>query len=217
MPPPVTMFFQSQGKIGLTQISVTSERPCQVGGGSRSPPIYLGSRAKFSPKLIFPWKVASIPTHLTLFQNFFSITPPKISENWFHWKIAKNEWNFQNLWFLSYFNLQYLKKTHFLHRLQFQTKKVWFIWKKIRKNQIFWIFFFKIDTDQLSSIAIFSNLWQGITKLSCSMFWKGFEDKSHQRRAHYLKPRRNGGPIPTGGGSRSPPPHWLGLRFLGVC
>ena len=53
-----------------------------AGGGSRSPPIYLGSGAKFSPKIMFPWKVASIPTHLTLFQNFFSITPPKISENW---------------------------------------------------------------------------------------------------------------------------------------
>ena len=39
------------------------------------------------------------------------------------------------------------------------------------------------------------------------MLWKGFENKSHQRRARYLKPHRNGGPIPTGwGGSRSPPP-----------
>ena len=38
------------------------------------------------------------------------------------------------------------------------------------------------------------------------MLWKRFEIKSHQRRACYLKPRRNGGPIPTGGGSRSPPP-----------
>ena len=43
------------------------------------------------------------------------------------------------------------------------------------------------------------------------MLLKGFENKSHQRRAHYLKPRRNGRPIPTGRGSRSPPPHWLGL------
>ena len=48
------------------------------------------------------------------------------------------------------------------------------------------------------------------------MLWKRFEIKSHQRRAHYLKPRRNGRPIPTGGGSRSPPPHWLGLSFFWV-
>ena len=38
------------------------------------------------------------------------------------------------------------------------------------------------------------------------MLWKRFEIKSHQRKARYLKPRRNGRPIPTGGGSRSPPP-----------
>ena len=37
------------------------------------------------------------------------------------------------------------------------------------------------------------------------MFWKGFEDKSHQRRAHYLKPHRNGGPIPNGGGAQGAP------------
>ena len=43
------------------------------------------------------------------------------------------------------------------------------------------------------------------------MLWKRFEIKSHQRRAHYLKPGRNGRPIPTGG---APPPHthWLGLK-----
>ena len=42
------------------------------------------------------------------------------------------------------------------------------------------------------------------------MFWKRFENKSHQRRAHYLKPRRNGGPMPTGGGGGGglkEPPH----------
>ena len=39
-----------------------------------------------------------------------------------------------------------------------------------------------------------------------------FENKSHQRRAQYLKPRRNGGPIPTGGAWGAPLPHWLGLN-----
>ena len=48
------------------------------------------------------------------------------------------------------------------------------------------------------------------------MFWKRFEIKSHQRRARYLKQRRNGGPIRTrGGGARGAPPHWLGLRSFG--
>ena len=42
------------------------------------------------------------------------------------------------------------------------------------------------------------------------MLWKRFEIKSHQRRACYLKPHRNGGPIPTGGGgARGAPPHTL--------
>ena len=35
-----------------------------------------------------------------------------------------------------------------------------------------------------------------------AFFWKGFENKSRQSRAHYLKPRRNGGPISTSGGAR---------------
>ena len=59
---------------------------------------------------------------------------------------------------------------------------------------------------------LYNSLCQKILKLSLPVLWKRFEIKSHQRRACYLKPRRNGGPIPTGGGSRSPPPHWLGLN-----
>ena len=38
------------------------------------------------------------------------------------------------------------------------------------------------------------------------MPWKGFENKSHQRRAHHLKPRRNGRSIPTGGLEDPPSP-----------
>ena len=33
---------------------------------------------------------------------------------------------------------------------------------------------------------------QRISKLSLPVPWKGFEIKSHQVRAHYLKPLRNG-------------------------
>ena len=94
---------------------------------------------------------------------------------------------------------------HFSHRIQFQTKKVWFIWKKCKKikflKNFFQNFFWPVVFDWK-----FFKFVKKISKLSCSIFWKGFENKSHQRRAHYLKPRRNGGPIPTGGGSRSPPP-----------
>ena len=61
------------------------------------------------------------------------------------------------------------------------------------KKSHFFDFFFSIDNDQLSLIANFSNFWQKISKLSCSMLCKG-----HQRRASYLKLCRNGGPLPTG-------------------
>ena len=43
------------------------------------------------------------------------------------------------------------------------------------------------------------------------MLWKGFENKSHQRRAHYLKPPKNGGQITAGGGVLRHPPGLLGL------
>ena len=46
------------------------------------------------------------------------------------------------------------------------------------------------------------------------MLWKGFENKSYQRRAHYPKPHRNGGPIPTGGGVPRAPPVGIGPPFL---
>ena len=101
------------------------------------------------------------------------------------------------------FQLAIPQKTHFSHGIQFQTKKVWSIWKKYEKINFFQIFF-KIDTDQLSSIAIFSNLLYGISKVSCSMFWKGFEDKSYNRRAHYLKLCRNYRLIPAGGSPLPP-------------
>jgi len=63
-----------------------------------------------------------------------------------------------------------------------------------------------MDADHLSSNVIFSNLCQKILKLSLPVLWKRFEIKSHQRRACYLKPGRNGGPIPTRGGLEEPPP-----------
>ena len=44
------------------------------------------------------------------------------------------------------------------------------------------------------------------------MLWKGIEIKSHQRRAHHLKPPKNGGQITTGGGVSRHPPGILGLK-----
>ena len=38
------------------------------------------------------------------------------------------------------------------------------------------------------------------------MLWKRFEFKSHQRRAHYLNPPRNGGWLTAGGGAPGAPP-----------
>ena len=112
------------------------------GGAPGAPPIYLGSGAKFSPKIMFPWKVASIPTHLTLFQNFFSITPPKISENW-----KSNEKSLKmgeifkicNFWAISTCNTS--KKRIFHIEFIFKQKKYDLLEKKKQKILIFQFFF----------------------------------------------------------------------------
>ena len=44
----------------------------KIGSGDFDiPHIYLGSGAKLSLKIMFPWKVTLIPSHLTLFQKIF--------------------------------------------------------------------------------------------------------------------------------------------------
>ena len=48
------------------------------------------------------------------------------------------------------------------------------------------------------------------------MLWKRFEIKSHQRRACYLKPHRNGRPIPTGG-ARGAPPTLTRVKYFIFC
>ena len=129
------------------------------GGAPGAPPIYLGSGAKFSPKIMFPWKVPSIPTHSTLFQNFFSITPKKISENWnsIEKSLKMSEISkICDFWAISTCNTS--KKRIFHMEFNFKQKK-YDLFEKNMKKSSFFDFFFKIDTDQLSSIAIFSNLW----------------------------------------------------------
>ena len=109
---------------------------------------------------------------------------------------------FFNFWAISTCNTS--KESIFHIEFNFKQKNYDLFEEKVKKSNFF-DFFFKIDADHLSSNVIFSNLCQKILKLSLPVLWKRFEIKSHQRRACYLKPRRNGGPIPTGGGSRSPP------------
>ena len=53
--------------------------PCQVQGVvAATTTIYLGSGAKFSSKIMFPYKMTSIPTYLAPFQN---ISFQKITKN----------------------------------------------------------------------------------------------------------------------------------------
>ena len=103
------------------------------------------------------------------------------------------------------------KESIFYIEFNFKQKKYDLFQEKLKKSNFF-IFFFKIDADLLSSNARFSNLCEKIQKLSSPVLRKRFEIKSHQRKACYLKPCRNGRPIPTGGGLKEPPPHWLGLK-----
>ena len=80
---PMLWPFQAFLLLPLTLIRLTSKRPCQDReGASGDPPIYLGSGANFCSKIMFPQKLASIPTHLAPFQNIFSKNHKKIGKNW---------------------------------------------------------------------------------------------------------------------------------------
>ena len=140
------------------------------------------------------------------FQNFFSKITKKIGENSKSIKklLKMSEISkFFNFWAISTCNTS--KESIFHIEFNFKQKNYDLFEEKVKKSNFF-DFFFKIDADHLSSNVIFSNLCQKNLKLSLPVLWKRFEIKSHQRRACYLKPRRNGGPIPTGGGLEEPPP-----------
>ena len=168
-------FFGSFGswQIFLTLISATSERPCQVRGGAPgAPPIYLGSGAKFSPKIMFPWKVPSIPTHLTLFQNFFSITPPKNSENWnYTEKSLKMVEIFKicNFWAISTCNTS--KKRIFHIEFIFKQKKYDLLEKKA-KNFNFSISFSKFILTSWLRLQIFQNFGKNFQNWVALFFGK---------------------------------------------
>ena len=161
---------------GLTLASVTSERARQVWGGAPgAPPIYLGSRAKFSQKIMFPWKVGSIPTHLVPFWKIFSKITKKMGENWKSikkWLNMSEISKFCNFWAISTCNTS--KESIFHIEFNFKQKKYDLFQEKLKKSNFF-IFFFKIDADLLSSNARFSNLCQKIQKLSSPVLWKRFK------------------------------------------
>ena len=73
-----------------------------------------------------------IGTYLALFQNFpkFTKNVAKV-ENLL--KIVKNELQFQSLKFLSYFNIQSLKRKNLSQRNQIQTKKYDLFEEKLKK------------------------------------------------------------------------------------
>ena len=84
------------------------------------------------------------------------------------------------------------QKKAFFTYISIPQRKSMIYLKEIEKKSIFSDFFVKIDSDHLFLFAYFSNMCQRISKLSLPVPWKGFEIKSHQVRAHYLKPLRNG-------------------------
>ena len=114
------------------------EGPSGVGGGSGSPPYLSWLRSKFWLKNHVSLKADIIYNSFGTFSEFFFKNHQK---NWrkfkIYQKIAKNERKFQILYFLSYFNMQYLKRKHFSHRIQFHTGKVWFIWKNWKKSHFY--------------------------------------------------------------------------------
>ena len=77
---------------------------------------------------------------------------------------------------------------------------------------MFFDFFVKIYADHLFLFPYFSNMYHRISKLSLPVPWKGFEIKSHQVRAHYLKPLRNGRQISPVVVPDATPPVLLGLK-----
>ena len=200
----------------LTLSSATSERPCQVwgagGGAPGAPPIYLGSGAKFSPKIMFPWKVPSIPTHLTLFQNFFSITPPKNSENWNSTeKLLKMVKIFKicNFWAISTCNTS--KKRIFHIEFIFKQKK-YGLFEKKAKNLNFFNFFSKFILTSWLWLQIFQICGKNFQNWVALFFGKVLKIKVTKGELLISNCVEMVDQYVLGGAGGDPPPHWLGLR-----
>ena len=115
--------------------------------------------------------------------------------------MSKN-YKFCNFWAIS---TCYTSKESIFHtRFNFKQKNYGLFEGKLKKTNLS-IFSVKIYADLLSSIANFTNLCSEVWKLSWSVLWKGFEIKSHQGRAQYLNPSRDGGWIYSVVASRATP------------
>ena len=125
----------------LTLIRLTSERPCQDWGGApEAPPCYLGSGANFCSKIMFPQRLASIPTHLAPFWKFFSKITKKISDyrkSIKKWLNMSNISKFCNFWAISTCNTS--KESIFHIEFNFKQKKYDLFQEKL-KNQFFSLF-----------------------------------------------------------------------------
>ena len=121
---------------------------------------------------MFPWKVPSIPTHLTLFQIFFSITPPKNSENWnYTEKSLKMVEIFKicNFWAISTCNTS--KKRIFHIEFIFKQKKYDLLDKKAKKFN-FSIFFSKFILTSWLRLQIFQNFGKNFQNWVALFFGK---------------------------------------------
>ena len=85
--------------------------------------------------------------------------------------------------------------------------------KKNWKNQIFKLFLSKSMLTTCLRTRVSQICAKKILELSQPVLWKGFEIKSHQRRARYLKRRRNGDRYVLGG-ARGAPPTLAGVKEL---
>ena len=138
--------------------------------------------------------------------DFFFKIHKKIGKNWKSikkWPNMSKISKFCNFRAISTCNTS--KESIFHIEFKFKQKKSMISFKKNWKKSNFSFLCVKINADLLSKIAKFSYLCKEIWKLSWSVLWKGSEIKSHQERAHYLKPLGNGEQISPVVASRATP------------
>ena len=101
------------------------------------------------------------------------------------------------------------KNTFFIQNSITNSKcKVCFNKSERNKFSRFWV---KTEDDLLYLVLHFSNVCQGISKMTSQNLVKRFEIKSHQRRDLWLTPARAGGSKTGSGGGRHHLPTLLGL------
>ena len=129
------------------------------GEGLLEPPLFILALELNLPKNHVSLKDGFNSNSFDPFSGFFFHKSPKNRKNWkSSEKLLKMGEIFKicNFWAISTCNTS--KKRIFHIEFNFKQKKYDLFEKNMKKSNFF-DFFFKIDTDQLSSIAIFSNLW----------------------------------------------------------